>query len=132
MQDDSDKMLAFELEQIAQGGPLAFNKATILEAIDRLSALQAKLDAVLAEVHHVKRWNHRLIELLSAIHMRCAPEDIKLEDGRTMRFVPPDPEFYWRELSAKVKAVEAEMHAINEAEQAALTDQGRAGEVAGG
>lgn len=46
MQDDSDKMLAFELEQIAQGGPLAFNKATILEAIDRLSALQAKLDAV--------------------------------------------------------------------------------------
>lgn len=46
MQDDSDKMLVFELEQIAQGGPLAFNKATILEAIDRLAALLAERDEI--------------------------------------------------------------------------------------
>lgn len=72
------------------------------------------------ELSHQRRVNDRLIRLLASIHMRCAPPDTKLEDGRVMRFVPPDPEFYWRELSTKVARVEAEMRAINQEEDAAL------------
>lgn len=71
------------------------------------------------EVEHYHKSLHRAVEVLAAIHMRCAPADITLADGRTMRFVPPDPEFYWRELSEKVKSVEAEVKAIHAAENAA-------------
>lgn len=70
------------------------------------------------ELAHERDKSWRLIQLLAAIEMRCAPDDIVV-DGRVMRFVPPDPEFYWRELSNKVRTVKEEMREFFAAEDAA-------------
>lgn len=76
------------------------------------------------ELCHVRAQKERLIRILSAIRMRCAPDDVKVADGRTMRFVPPNPEVYWRELSTKVCSIEQEMRAIFDAEDDALANVG--------
>lgn len=73
------------------------------------------------ELHATRVSYERLIRTLSAIHIRCAPADFTTENGKVMRFVPPDPEFYWRQLSASIKAIESEMHATFAEEDAALT-----------
>src|SRR5688500_14650691 len=61
---------------------------------------------------HLREHSQKLVSTLASIHMRCAPADFKVEGGRTMRFVPPDPEMYWRELSSKVNGIIDELTAI--------------------
>lgn len=79
------------------------------------------------ELEHCRAQYMRAIKVLSAIEMRCAPDDITLPDGRVKRFVPPDPEFYWRALSAKVKAVKDEVRALFDADDAAALARVRGG-----
>lgn len=78
------------------------------------------------EIEHFRKVNFRLIQILSEIEIRCAPKDTVVEDGRVMRFVPPDPEFYWRELSAKVMCVREEITKAQAQEDTALTRVGGA------
>ena len=89
------------------GRPSQWAEATYeLERLDRIREIEAM------ERERLRLMNERLVKLLSSIHMRCAPADITTADGRTMRFVPPDPEFYWRELSGKVNGIIDELRTI--------------------
>jgi len=92
----------------------------LLEARATVERLIATEEYQRQQINHLRRVNEHLVRLLSSIHMRCAPPDVTLEDGRVMRFVPPDPEFYWRELSEKVSSVKSEMGAIFQEESIAL------------
>jgi len=75
----------------------------------QLAELRGRVSLYGQERAHLQDVNAHLIKVLSAIHMRCAPKDIEMADGTKRRFVPPDPEFYWRELSGKVAAIKAEI-----------------------
>ncbi len=79
------------------------------KAESQLAELRGRVSLYGQERAHLQDVNAHLIKVLSAIHMRCAPKDIEMADGTKRRFVPPDPEFYWRELSGKVAAIEAEI-----------------------
>lgn len=84
-----------------------------------MMTLERRLEIREMELSHQRRVNERLVRLLAAIQLRCAPADVEI-DGRIMRFVPPNPEYHWRQLSEKVASIEAEMRAINQSEDAAL------------
>lgn len=95
------------------------------DELDRALEDAERMPVVMMELRHQRTVNDRLVRILAAIHMRCAPPDTKLEDGRVMRFVPPNPEIYWRELSKSVKAIEAEMKAIFDNEDQSAIDAAR-------
>ena len=78
-------------------------------AESQLAELRGRVSLYGQERAHLQDVNAHLIKVLSAIHMRCALKDIEMADGTKRRFVPPDPEFYWRELSGKVAAIKAEI-----------------------
>lgn len=54
----------------------------------------------------------QLVRILSGVHALCAPPDITLPDGSVRRFVPPDPAFYWRNLSDRIHAIEDQVRAL--------------------
>lgn len=129
MQDDSDKMLAFELEQMAQGGPLAFNKATILEAIDRLSALLAERDEIEAMNQQQAL---RLMEQESARIAAEAKLDAVTRDAERYRWLR---DMANGELGCGLRALYGPYFntpidgiRLDAAIDHALADQGRAGE----
>lgn len=95
----------------AEGGWVKFteHQSALQAAEAELGELRRRASIYYQERAHLISVKDHLIKVLSSIHMRCAPPDVVTEDGKTMRFVPPDPEFYWRELSAKVKAIEADI-----------------------
>ncbi len=95
------------------------NVENLVAARDYFSELIRRDEVRSLELEHARRVNQRLIGLLASIHMRCAPEDVTLTDGRVMRFVSPDPGLYWRELSEKVKSITEEMRRIHDEEDAA-------------
>ena len=88
---------------------LADKRAELQAAESQLAELRGRVSLYGQERAHLQDVNAHLIKVLSAIHMRCAPKDIEMADGTKRRFVPPDPEFYWRELSGKVAAIKAEI-----------------------
>jgi len=99
MESERDRMEAYAREF-----------AVKLDAAEsQLAELRGRVSLYGQERAHLQDVNAHLIKVLSAIHMRCAPKDIEMADGTKRRFVPPDPEFYWRELSGKVAAIKAEI-----------------------
>lgn len=87
------------------------------EVQERFAELIRRDEIRCIELAHQRAVNQRLIAILSAIEMRCAPDDIVMGD-KTMRFIPPDPVMYWRELSGKVRSIKAEMRAAFDEEDA--------------
>lgn len=121
-QDEERVYMLSELGRMAQQRRMSHVEIPTSDALELSGAFKRLADRERMrdmEVAHLRKMHGRMIGVLAAISMRCAPDDVITPDGKCRRFVPPDPEMYWRELSSKVRAVKEEIHAIHAADDAA-------------
>lgn len=91
-----------------------------LQAANAIDALLAELEAAAADKRILNQQiigaqaaRERYVQILSAIHGLLQPQDVKLEDGRVMRFSKPDLQIEcYRQLSERIRAIPDELAAL--------------------
>lgn len=79
------------------------------QPVEVAGRLERRLEIKSIELENECRKNQRLIELLSAIHMRIYPQLTTDGDGKTYRFNAPNPHDYLQALADCIRAIPAEL-----------------------
>lgn len=89
----------------------------VLESLqEEFELMQRTARSYAARCRELEAQNQHLIKILSTIALCEAPPPVKLEDGRVMQFVDPDP----------ARTLKLLQKAIKEARAACSTDSGEA------